>query len=247
MMTRINLLPQDYRKRAATPLSVLLPTVGAITLVLVLGFGWAWLHFAELAKVEGVRADLEATLQSKGPSLSYVAALKEEHADFENRKSTIKEIAVSRVLWTKKLDELFDIATNDDGGSQYLIWLSSLEVKPPQGARGKTASLGETLTMKGHCFADKSPLQHYNQFHAAVKHSDFFRDFATLDDPAGKAVEFDDKLKPASAWAWDLTLAMKPRDPQKPGAKDVKVAPPKAAEIPKTPPPPSPQTPPTPK
>ena len=220
MMTRINLLPQDYRKRTATPLGVLLPTVGAITVVLVLGFGWAWLHFAELAKVEGVRTDLEATLQSKGPSLAYVAALKEEHADFENRKSTIKEIASSRVLWTKKLDELFDIATNDDGGAQYLIWLSSLEVKPPSvgGGRGRTAALGETLTMKGHCFADKAPLQKYNQFHAAIKHSDFFRDFATLDDPAGKAVEFDDKLKPSSAWAMDLTLSMRPRDPQKAGA-----------------------------
>jgi hypothetical protein len=236
MMTRINLLPQDYRKKAATPLAVLLPTVGAITLVLVLGFGWAWLHFAELAKVEGVRGDLEATLQSKGPSLAYVASLKDEHADFENRRSTIKEIASSRVLWTKKLDELFDIATNDDGGSQYLIWLSSLEVKPPaSGGRAKTASLGETLTMKGHCFAEKSPLQRYNLFHAAVKHSDFFRDFATLDDPAGKAVEFDDKMKPSSAWAMDLTLTMKPRDPQKAGAKDTKAAPSKAAEAPKTP------------
>jgi hypothetical protein len=217
MMTRINLLPQDYRKKTATPLAVLLPTVASITLTLVFGFGWAWLHFAELAKVEGVRGDLEATLQSKTPSLTYVAALKEEHADFENRKSTIKEIAVSRVLWTKKLDELFDIATNDDGGSQYLIWLSSLEVKPPASSgRGKTATAGETLTMKGHCFAEKSPLQHYNVFHAALKNSDFFRDFATLGDPAGKAVEFDDKLHPSSAWAMDLTLTMKPREP-KPG------------------------------
>jgi hypothetical protein len=234
MMTRINLLPQDYRKKAATPMAVLLPTVGAITLVLVLGFGWAWLHFAELAKVEGVRGDLEATLQSKGPSLAYVASLRDEHADFENRRSTIKEIASSRVLWTKKLDELFDIATNDDGGSQYLIWLSSLEVKPPASSgRAKTAALGETLTMKGHCFAEKSPLQHYNFFHAAVKQSDFFRDFAALDDPAGKAVEFDDKMKPSTAWAMDLTLTMKPRDPQK-AAKE-KAPPSTAAEAPKTP------------
>jgi hypothetical protein len=230
MMTRINLLPQDYRKKTATPLAVLLPTVASITLVLVLGFGWAWLHFAELAKVEGVRGDLEAMLQSKTPSLTYVAALKEEHADFENRKSTIKEIASSRVLWTKKLDELFDIATNDDGGSQYLIWLQSLEVKPPTMARGKLAGMGETLTMKGHCFADKSPLQHYNVFHAAVKHSDFFKDFATLDDPAGKAVEFDDKLNPSSAWAMDLTLTMKPRELKpagKPGSKTAEAPKPK--------------------
>ena len=34
-------------------------------------------------------------------------------------------------------DELFDITTNDDGGSQYLIWLSSLEVKPPTAAAGR--------------------------------------------------------------------------------------------------------------
>jgi Tfp pilus assembly protein PilN len=232
MMTRINLLPQDYRKKTATPLVVLLPTVGAITLVLLLGFGWAWLHFAELAKVEGVRAELETTLQSKAPAVTYVTSLKSEHADFENRKSTIKEIASSRVLWTKKLDELFDIATNDDNGSQYLIWLTTLEVKPPAASGRGKAVAGESLTLKGHCFADKSPLQHYNLFHAAVKHSDFFRDFVNLDDPAGKAVEFDDKLKPTSAWAMDLTLSMKSREPAK-GAKDNKAGS-KAAEAPKT-------------
>ena len=112
MMIRVNLLPQDYRKKTATPMAVLLPTVGAITLVLLAGFGWAWLHFAELAKVDNDLSDLQGTLASKAPALAYVAKLKEEHADFENRKSTIKEIASSRVLWTKKLDELFDIATN---------------------------------------------------------------------------------------------------------------------------------------
>jgi hypothetical protein len=230
MMIRVNLLPQDYRKTPATPLGVLLPAIGSLTLVLILGFGWAWLHFAELAKVEGIRSELDATLQSKAPAVLYVVALKEEHADFENRRATIKEIASSRVLWTKKLDELFDIATNDDNGSQYLIWLSTLEVKPPAFAGGRNrVATGETLTMKGHCFAEKNPLQHYNLFHAAVKHSDFFRDFMALDDPSGKAVEFDDDLSPKSAWAMDLTLTLKPRDP-----KDAKAAvPQKAAEAPK--------------
>lgn len=232
MMTCINLLPQDYRKKTATPLSVLLPTVGSITLVLLLGFGWTWLHFAELAKVEGERAELETQLASKAPMLAYAGALKAEQADFENRTSTIKEIASSRVLWTKKLDELFDIATNDDHGSQYLIWLNSLEVRPPPpgAVRGKVA-LGETLTMKGYCFADKSPLSNYNLYHAALRHSDFFRDFATLDDPSGKVVEFDDKLKPSSAWAMDLTLQMKGRDAS---AKPVGGAAHQTAEAPKT-------------
>jgi hypothetical protein len=213
MMIRINLLPQDYRKKSRTPMAVLLPSVGSMLLVLLLGFGWTWLHFAELAKVEGDRSELESQLQAKAPMLAYAAALKAEHADFENRRSTIKEIACSRVLWTKKLDELFDIATNDDDGSQYLIWLNSLEVRPPMAGYGRGKSgAGETVTLKGHCFAEKSPLQHYNVFHAAVRHSDFFRDFATLDDPSGKAVEFDDKMKPASAWAMDLTLTMKSRE-----------------------------------
>jgi Tfp pilus assembly protein PilN len=236
MMIRVNLLPQDYRRKTATPMAVLLPAVGSITLVLALGFGWAWLHFAELTQVENGVADLQATLQSKAPALAYVADLKEEHADFENRKATIKEIASSRILWTKKLDEFFDIATNDDNGSQYLIWLSSLDVKrpgPSAGRANKTAAAGETMTIKGHCFADKNPLQHYNLFHAALKRSDFFHDFASLDDPSGKAVEFDDGMKPANAWAMDLTLTMKPRDAAKPEAKP-KASPAKAAEAPKS-------------
>ena len=231
MMIRINLLPQDYRKKSATPMAVLLPTVGSITIVLLLGFGWAWLRFAELSTVNDAKSEVEATLQSKAPALAYVAALKDEHADFENRKTTIKEIASSRVLWTKKLDEFFDIATNDDGGSQYLVWLSSLEVKPASAAAGRNkVATGEQLTLKGNCFAEKNPLQHYNLFHAALKHSDFFKDFAMLDDPSGKAVEFDDGLKPRSAWAMDLTLTMKPREPAKSDASGKAGTPSKAAE-----------------
>jgi hypothetical protein len=86
--------------------------------------------------------------------------------------------------------------------------------------------------MKGYCFAEKSPLQHYNLYHAALRHSDFFRDFERLDDPSGKVVEFDDKMKPSTAWAMDLTLNMKGRDAK---AKPADGGTHQTAEAPKTP------------
>ncbi len=222
MMIRINLLPQDYRRKESTPIAVLLPMLLCIVLTVGAGCGWGWLHFAELERVKSQANDLEQTLQSKTRQVTYAQALRSEQDDFETRKQTIQEIASSRVLWAKKLDQFLNVATSDDDGQQYLIWLQHLEVKQPAQANAKgKAAVGETMSIKGRCFAEKNPLQHYNNFHAAVRNSEFFSDFVSLDDPAGKSLEFDDGLKQSSAWDVSLTMNMKPHEPPKGPKKSV--------------------------
>lgn len=220
MLVAVNLLPPDRRPQQSTPLAVFLPVLGGVVLLALAAVFCAWLRFSELSRARNELEDVKSTLASKVGALKYVAALKDEQADFETRTKTIKEIAASRVLWTKKLDEFLDVAVDDEGGSKYLLWLDKFEVKAPSSA--KKEARGEQVTIKGRCFAEGDPLQKFNLFHAALRASPFFKsDFAEIDDPAGKAETLTDGRSPALAWAVDLTMTMRPRetDPKKAPAK----------------------------
>lgn len=213
MLVAVNLLPPERRPKTSTPLAVFLPLLGAVVAVALGGVFWGWLRFSELARAEDELAEIEAALASKQPGLKYLAALKDEQADFETRTRTIKEIAASRVLWTKKLDEFFDVAVADEDGRRYLLWLDSLEVKPASQLPGKKDAKGDQLVVKGRCLAEGDALQRFNVFHADLKASPFFRpDFEEINDPAGSSEELKDDRKPSSAWTVDLAMSMRPRE-----------------------------------
>jgi Tfp pilus assembly protein PilN len=225
MMIRINLLPSENRKKEMTPLGTLLPVLVSLTLVTGAGAFWAWLHFGELAQRRSEYSALEETANQQKPQLAYLNSLRAEEADYKERAKTIQEIALSRVPWTRKLDELCQVVTDDHGGERYLVWLSSMEVKPPDnraaatsGSKSKKQLEGEQVSIEGLCFSgindDADPLQRYNNFHEAIKQSDFYReDFVAIGNPVGKAVTMDDELKPSRAWTVDLPLTMRARQP----------------------------------
>ena len=84
MMTRINLLPQDYRKKTATPLRSC--SHGRVDHARA-----AARVRLDLAPLRGAREgrgrprQLESQLQAKAPMLAYAGAHKAADADFENR------------------------------------------------------------------------------------------------------------------------------------------------------------------
>jgi len=225
MMTRINLMPSDLRRAESTPLRVLLPVVAAVVVVVVVGFGWAFLRFG---KLETARSELETAKSELGAldaRRKYVESLRDELAEFKTREQTIRSIASSRVLWTRKLDQLFDVATADNGGQDYLLWIDTLEVKPPEASNAKKGVVpAETLRMKGWCFAEKNPLENFNTFHRKLRESPFYADFADMPNPAGKAEELDGALRPKTAWTVDLTLPMKAREEKKSNTKTGAIA-----------------------
>lgn len=212
MLVAVNLLPPDRRAKEATPLAVFLPVLAGVVVLALAGVFWSWLRFSELARAEEELGDLRSQNASKQGALKYLTALREEQADFETRTKTIKEIALSRVLWTKKLDEFLDLTVADEDGTKYLVWLDELEVKPAPAA-GKKEARGEFFAIKGRCLADGDALQRFNVFHAALKDSPFFKpDFLEINDPAGKTVVLKDGRKPATAWTVDLAMSMRPRE-----------------------------------
>lgn len=219
MSTSINLLPPEYRKKEMTPVIILLPMLSAITLVVGAGFYWGWMHFGELSSLEVENQDLSDTYESKKPLLNYLDGLRAEESDYTARSETIQQIAGSRVLWTKKVDQLCNVIADDDGGRRFLVLLESLEVRPPKRARGgrgrkKTAPPGPRVTLEGLCFSDDDPLRNYNQFHERVQQSEFFRDdFVKINKPAGKSTELDDGRLPSKAWTVMMDMEMKGLDP----------------------------------
>ena len=215
-MTRINLIPADMRRAEATPLRVLIPILVSVLLVVCATFSWAFIHFGTLSTSRADFESAKAELAAVEPGRKYVESLKDELAEFKNREKTIKSIASSRVLWTRKLDQLLDVTTDDNSGQDFLLWLDSVEVRQPQASQGpKGRSDGETVRVVGWCFAEKNPLENFNTFHRKLRQSPFYEDFADMPNPAGKTEEFDGALRPKTAWTVDLMLPMKARDEKK--------------------------------
>ena len=221
MMTRINLLPVEWRKKQMTPLATLLPALAILTLIVGASFFWGWLHFAELAKLESERDELSTTKNTLQGQLRYVQSLKGEQQEYRKREETIQLIRASRVPWTRKLDELWDVVVDDDNGRRFLVQLDELSVKPPRNAavarRGRKKNpVGDTVVFKGVCFSSEDALKAYNIFHESVKQSEFFRaDFLSINHPEGKAVDFDDGLVPSRGWEVDVELKMRARQAEK--------------------------------
>jgi Tfp pilus assembly protein PilN len=217
MLTRINLLPQEYRKKEMTPMGIFLPVVSSLAVLVAAGFFWGWLHFAALANVVNERDSLKAEHDSKQPMLSYLGKLREEEGIYKSRGDTIMEIASSRTLWSKKLDQLVDVIVDDENGERYLIRVDELNVKEPMRrttGRNQGPSEGDTVTLSGFCFNDDDPLEHFNFFHEAVKQSDFFMgDFLRISKPDGQVERPDKDLRPSKAWTVKMDMVMKGKDP----------------------------------
>ena len=132
-MIRINLLPEEFRRKERSSWKVLGMTVfGALLVSCSLGyFAYAW--FGVLAKVQHQREVVEETLSTKQRRAQYSDALEKEKKNFMAREKTIKNIRTRRVLWTKKLDQFVDVINNDgNANGRHLCWFHGLEVKPQQ-------------------------------------------------------------------------------------------------------------------
>lgn len=209
-MIRINLLPEEMRKREKTPLSRIVVTLVG-TFVIVTGASvYAYAHFGLLHEARSRLDRSRSELASLEPEAKYADDLQREKKDFDKRSEIIQTIGNSRILWSRKLDQLFDITHNGGDSDRHFVWLRSLSMKPTS-AKDTTSS--GTLVMGGHSATSK--LQKLSDFHADLKSSAFFDSFSEIDNPSGKVSEFKDNLTPSSAWDFTFNLKLKPTAPDK--------------------------------
>jgi Tfp pilus assembly protein PilN len=204
-MIRINLLPEEFRKAERT--SPKLFAAVLLTVMAVCGsVGWfGYVYFGELEQLDREHTRLSEQLAAKKDSVGRFDMLTAERTDYQQRAKTIHEIAKSRVLWTRILDELIDIVNNDGDAERHQAWFRSLMVKD-----GRDAKQGPSIVMPG--FVQGDSLRAVADFHEDVWRADFFEHVHSKSMPTAKKNE-DPSRKPAESLFFQLELTFDP--PQK--------------------------------
>ena len=212
-MITINLLPEEYRRTARTPLKMMVAVSGAVAVNASLLAWWCWMSFGVAAEIETERSVLELEMQGLTPQVNYHDVLQREVAYHSGRESTLAGITSNRVQWTRVMDELIDVVHAGGEGVDHYIWFDDVSVaqEAPRGpARGQQARSYGTLKCNGH-----SGSAEWNQVPAFLEDigdTELTSLMGTFDSPAapeGNLNEADEGLIPAVNWSFPLTLELR--------------------------------------
>jgi len=203
-MININLLPQDYRRRERTSFKVFGTIMAAVIAVCCsLGyFGHVYLN--KFKTVEAKRIQQQDILDSLTPLAAYDDALVSEKAEYTRRSKTIMDIATSRVLWTKFLDQFIDIVNNNGDTARHLAWFKNMNAKSGGGRFG-----GPSVSLNAMLASDQWSRQ-ANFLDDIRAHQDFVQDipYDGITSPGGRVVKTAGKTPP-KAIEFRLDLQMR--------------------------------------
>jgi Tfp pilus assembly protein PilN len=206
----INLLPHEYRKAEATPIGRFLAIVIGAVLVTSGLVAYGYVHYSELKGVREVRASVEEQYANKKAQAQISQNLQAEINAYETRRQAISQVARSRILQSRKLDEFLDIVHNGGNRDAYYVWLDRLSVTPARRARrrGKGPGSGGTWAFDG--YAETTEFSRVTNLRDAIRKDSFFEDFQQISMPNFKAQVWDDGLEPSSAGKFSYQMTLKP-------------------------------------
>ncbi|MDA1264390.1 MAG: hypothetical protein O2816_04850 [Planctomycetota bacterium] len=214
-MITINLLPDEFRKTARTPLKMMAAVSGAVLVNTLLVAWWCWMSFGVAAEIETQRNVLQLEMDGLTPQVNYHDALGKEVAFHSSRESTLASITSSRVQWTRVIDDLVDVVHAGGDGIDHYIWFDDVSVKQeaPRGpARGGIQSFG-TLKCNGHSGAPEwNQVPAFLEDIADTELTTLMASFHPPAAPEGNVNDSDQGLIPAINWSFPLTLEL--RSPQ---------------------------------
>ena len=210
-MIQINLLPPEYRPRTGTPVARFVAIVAGVVLVACASGAWFYTHFIQLTNVRELRDVRAEEATSKERQKEHSLSLQREIDIYEKRRSAIQAINRSRTLWSRKLDQFYDIITGQDDEGSFKVWLDTLEVPPQQIAtrgRGRRrkgeVQNGGAFRFTGYMAMDSSsdaPALSSLLFRALTgdpeatgERTDFFEDFIAINNPNIAVVETSSAL-----------------------------------------------------
>lgn len=202
-MIKINLLPPEYRKVDGTPVARLLATIAGVFLVACAAGGWGYVHMGMLAQVREERVHKEEELATLKAQAERSQALQKEFKEYQRRRETIEKIGASRMLWSRKLDEMADLIHNKGDTKRHLVWLSQIRTSP--GRMGPVSPA--ELVIKGWSGGDQS--RKLSDFNSDIKHSEFFDDCIAVDPPEGRRVNIDEDFVPNQGWEFSFGIDLK--------------------------------------
>jgi Tfp pilus assembly protein PilN len=211
-MIRINLLPEEYRKKNRTPLKMMLTVASGVTVNGILLAWYAWLAFGVAAEIESERAVLQTELDGLNPQVEYHKSLDGEQKRYAAREKTLAGITASRINWTRKIDELITVINAGGEGGRHFVWLDDLTVQQTLNERANNAG---SLKGAGHSGSDN--FAQVANFLEDLESSTFIEDFLPPAPPEGTQTLVDNELIPPVVWAFPLALDIKtPEQRQQP-------------------------------
>jgi hypothetical protein len=201
-MILINLLPEEYRQKRRTPVKLLLAVSAVVAVNGSLAAFWAWTAFGVAAEVKSELSVLQDQKAGIDPQVAYHKDLENESALFEAREKMLKTITVSRISWTRKIDELIDVVNLGGDGEKYLVWFDDLTQKES----GRNKSYG-SLKATGH--SGSTNPSHVANFLDDLERSTFCEDFNKPAPPEGSQSSKDEGLMPAEVWNFPLEVMLK--------------------------------------
>jgi Tfp pilus assembly protein PilN len=190
-MIRINLLPEEYRKRNRTPLKLMLTVSAGVTVNSVLLAWYAWLAFGVSAEIDSERNVLQTELDGLTPQVTYHKALEGEQKRFAAREQTLGGITASRISWTRKVDELITVINSGGEGERHFVWLDDLNVQQTTSARARNAG---SVKASGH--SGSNNFAQVANFLEDLERSPFIEDFLPPAPPEGTQTLVDNELIP---------------------------------------------------
>jgi len=200
-MLKINLLPPEYRKSDGTPIGVLM-IILLCTFLSVSSFCCvAWFYFSLLENAQNDMDIAKQEMDNLAPLAKYADNLEKEKTEYMKRSSVITDIETTRILWTKKLDQILDVINNNGDTTNHYVWLDELKIN--MNGRGKDTGY---MKMKGSSVGDQ--IKQVSSFNRDLRNHELFEnDFEKISNPTGESVT-DDKMNPSKSiqFDWELTL-----------------------------------------
>jgi Tfp pilus assembly protein PilN len=204
-MIKVNLLPPEYRKVDGPPVARLVALVVGAALTAGSIGAWGWVRLNVLSEAVTAREALDEELAQVKAQAERSAALLNEFKEYQKRRDTIEKIGQSRLLWSRKLDELADVVHNKGDTKQYMVWLNAIRTVA---ARRTDSSAG--LYISGNSAGDREGYSRLSDFNRAIKETkDFSEDLLHVDPPTGGKVTYSDKKYPSVGWTFEFTLDLK--------------------------------------
>ncbi len=202
-MIQINLLPPEYRPRTGTPMARFVAIVVGIVMVLSAGGAYAYTHFIELSKVKELKRSRQEEVTSMEMQRDRSLRLQAEIDGYQQRRRAIQTINRSRTLWSRKLDQFFDIVTGRDVDDTSAVWLEEVNVpvkvvtmrrrRPTRRKKAAKVEPAAQFKFEGYMAManDAEAPALLSAFHKALtgdpentgKPTEFFADFLSINNP----------------------------------------------------------------
>jgi hypothetical protein len=209
-MIRIDLLPEEYRRKSRTPIKMMVAISLIVAVNSSLGAWLGWQAFGVAARVESERSVLHTENDGLKPQVAYHRALDAESKRHEAREQTLAQITASRLSWTRKIDEFIDVVNRGGDGQSHLTWFDDLTAQLGGGSRGKSAG---SFQASGHSGSDN--FGQVANFLEDLEESPFIVDFLPPAPPEGSESQTDEELMPKVVWAFPLSVELKTPEERK--------------------------------